>query len=520
MSLARDVTTVGGGTLVSRLLGFARDAGFAAVLGSGPFSEAFFAVLQLVNFFRRLLAEGAINGAFAPLWLRLRNGTDGAANADRFTRGTLLAMGGLTAALSIAAFLLAPLIVLAIAPGFDAGRREMAWLYLITVAPYFAFAGPVAVLAAALLAEGRVAVVTISTIAFNVVLLVAILATIDQIHTFLVSVWFAAAITLAGLIQLVIIAAAWAVTGKRWRRPRGPAPGETRRFFARALPTLVAAGIPQLTLIAGAMVASSAPSAVSWLYYANRLYELPLGVASIAIAGVIVPHIAAGVQSRGAGAVAAAQSRALEITLGLTLPAALALALLAGPIAGVLFERGAFGATDTAAVAAALAAICAGLPGHTLEKVFGAVSFAHEDTRTPMLAALAGLAAAAGGALALFPAYGHVGVAAAIALAGWVGAAILGAVLARRRWLAADGDLWPRLRRIAAVTVMMGIVLVGLRQALAANLDVTGSALARIASLAVLVTGGLAVYLAGLELFGVARLKDLLAAVRHRDPTA
>src|SRR5206468_358792 len=104
--------------------------------------------------------------------------------------------------------------------------------------------------------------------------------------------------------------------------------------------------------------------------------------------------------------------RAFEIALGLSLPSALAFALLSDAIAGGLFERGAFGTPDTAAVAAALAAICAGLPGHTLEKVLGAVSFAHEDTSTPMLAALAGLCTALAGALLLFPAYGHVGVAA------------------------------------------------------------------------------------------------------------
>src|SRR5204863_172388 len=121
-------------------------------------------------------------------------------------------------------------------------------------------------------------------------------------------------------------------------------------------------------------------------------------------------------------AIAASQSRAFEIALALSLPAALAFALLAETIAGGLFERGAFGPHDTAAVAAALAAICAGLPGHTLENVLGAVSFAHEDTRTPMLAALAGLGTALTGAVILFPLYGHTGVAAAIAISGWVGA--------------------------------------------------------------------------------------------------
>jgi putative peptidoglycan lipid II flippase len=298
--------------------------------------------------------------------------------------------------------------------------------------------------------------------------------------------------------------------------PRFERSPQVRRFFALMVPGVLAGGVPQLKLMAGAMVASQSQAAVSWLYYANRLYELPLGVVSIAIASVLVPVIAASVRAGDDHSRAGSQSRAFEIALALSLPSALAFGLLAHEIAGGLFERGAFGPRDTAAVAGALAAICAGLPGHTLEKVFGAVSFAHEDTRTPMFAALAGLATATVGALLLFPTYGHVGVAAAIAMSGWVGAARLCAVLVRRGWVAVDPGFWRRLPRIIAATAIMGIVLVALKEVLEASMDVSGSQLGRIASLTILVASGLAVYLVGLELFGVARLKELLAAIRNR----
>src|SRR5262249_51350449 len=188
----------------------------------------------------------------------------------------------------------------------------------------------------------------------------------------------------------------------------------------------------------------------------NRLYELPLGVVSVAIAAVIVPRIAAGVAAGDDHELAAAQSRAYEIVLGLTLPAAAGLSLLANTIVGGLFERGAFGARDTAAVAGALAAISVGLPGHALEKTFGAVSFAHEDTQTPMLAALCGLAAAVIGGLLLFPRFGHIGVAAAFAASGWVGAAALGSILFRRRWLRLGYDWRQRLPRISLASPNFG----------------------------------------------------------------
>ena len=173
------------------------------------------------------------------------------------------------------------------------------------------------------------------------------------------------------------------------RLHRSPA---VRHFFALMVPGVLAGGIPQLKLMAGAMVASSSQAAVSWLYYANRLYELPLGVVSIAIASVMVPVIAASVRADDRDAIATlAIARLRDRAWACRCRRRVAFAVLAEAIAGGLFERGAFGPRDTAAVAAALAAICAGLPGHTLEKVLGAVSFAHEDTRTPMFAALAGL---------------------------------------------------------------------------------------------------------------------------------
>jgi putative peptidoglycan lipid II flippase len=266
-----------------------------------------------------------------------------------------------------------------------------------------------------------------------------------------------------------------------------------------------------LKLIAATAIVSASPAAVSWLYYANRLYELPLGIASIAVAAVIVPRIAVSVHARDETQFAAAQSRAYEIAVGLALPAATGFALLAEPIARGLFERGAFGAQDTAAVAAALVAICAGLPGHVLEKVFGAVSFAHDDTRTPMLAALAGLAAAIIGGVLLFPRMDYIGVTAAIAVSGWIGAGLLGAVLFRRRWLRIDADARRRLPRVCLATIAMAGVVGYANYAIGAA---GASSAARLAILAALVTLGIAVYFAALRLLGVVSLKQLATLQR------
>jgi putative peptidoglycan lipid II flippase len=324
-----------------------------------------------------------------------------------------------------------------------------------------------------------------------------------------------AAMAVAGAMQLVGVGAAWLRLDVRPRRLSLALSPAVRQFFAQAIPGVVAGGIPQLKLMAGAMVASSSQAAVSWLYYANRLYELPLGVISIAISAVLVPAIAAGLRSGGDRA-ADAQSRALEIALGLALPSAVAFALLSEAIAGGLFQRGAFTARDTAMVAAALAAISAGLPGHSLEKVLGAVSFAHEDTRTPMATALCGLATAVAGAHVLFPHYGHVGIAAAIALSGWIGATLLAVILWRRRWLVIDGAAWRRTTRIVLATAIMGAAIAGGDAVLSSVLDVAASSLARVGTLGLLVAAGLGVYLLALQALGVTSIPTLLAAVRAR----
>src|SRR5713101_4219432 len=501
MSLARDVTTVGGATLTSRLLGFLRDAGVAAVLGAGALSDAYFAALQIPNLFRRLLAAGALNSAFVPLWLRIKD-ENGAAATRQFGEEVLSAMAAWLTGLALICIIFAPAIVHLLAPGFrDQGDRF-----------------PLAVAVAALNAAGRVAAAAFGLIVFNGVLVTVVFVLIMSAAPATVgtAAILSAAMVVAGAAQLLCVGAAWLRLETRPRRlSLAPSPA-VRRFFVQAIPGVFAGGIPQLKLMAGVMVASSSQAAVSWLYYANRLYELPLGVVSIAIASVLGPAIAASVRSQDGAHAAHTQSRALEIALGLSLPAAVAFAVLSEAIAGGLFQRGAFGPRDTAMVAAALAAISAGLPGHSLEKVMGAVSFAHEDTHTPMYTALCGLATAVTGALILFPRYGHVGIAAAIALSGWVGATLLAAILWRRGWLRIEAEAWRRVPRIVLATLVMGAFIAGADALLASWLNISGSSFARVAALGLMVAAGLGLYLGCLQALGVASVRILLRAIRQR----
>jgi putative peptidoglycan lipid II flippase len=509
----RDIATVGGATLLSRLLGFARDVGIAGVLGTGVFADAFFAVLQLTNFFRRLLAEGALNAAFVPVWLRIK-ATESPTAAWRFFLGVFEATALVAIPCSLAGVFFAPQVVALVAPGFNAERSEVAANYLHMAAPYVALAAVIAVFAAVLNAENRVRAVSLGIVVFNAVVLLglgAIFITGAGLPLVTGAI-LAQAIVVGGLAQFIVIFVGFlklerAAVGRVFALSP-----EIGRFFLLAIPGLVAAGIPQIKLIAGALIASSSQAGVSWLYYANRLYELPLGVASIVVASAVAPRIASSVLSGNRGEIAHAQSRAFEVALGLALPAATGFAVLSTLIASGLFERGAFTAPDSAAVAAALAAICVGLPGHVTEKVLGAVSFAHEDTHTPMLAALCGLVVAIVGGWLMFPHYGHIGVATAIGGSGWVGALVLGIALGRRRWLMLDREAPRRLLLIVCATAIMGAAVWGAQKASSTWLQNPGSG--RLLILLLLVAAGIAIYVLALAGMRVIRLRDLTGARR------
>jgi putative peptidoglycan lipid II flippase len=490
MSLARDVTTVGGATLLSRLLGFLRDVVIAAVLGAGALADAFFIALQIPNLFRRLLAEGALNSAFVPLWLR-RKQEDGERAARRFSEDVLGTLGAALAAIAVLCALIAPLLVALLAPGFAAESYLYAVYFLRLATPYLAIVGLVAVMAATLNAAGRVGAAAYGPVVFNIVMIAA-----------------AGGVAIAGLGNSPVVGAMFGLPEPPIA-PQLSASGDVRRFFRMMLPGVIAAGIPQLTLIAGTIVASSSPSAVSWLTYSYRLYELPLGIVSIAIASVVTPTIAAHVRADDHAASATAQSWALQVALGLALPAAVGLALIADPIVTALFERGAFTAHDSAAVAGALAAIALGIPGHALEKVLASVSFAHEDTRTPMFTALAGLATSAAGAVLLFPHYGHVGVALAVGACGWVSASLLAAILLRRRRLHVEAGFWRRTALIVLATVLMGVAVAAMHAWLTLFADGRTSSVRAFTIMVLLVASGLVVYAGVLRLTGAVPIEEI-----------
>jgi putative peptidoglycan lipid II flippase len=511
MSIARHVAIVGAATLASRVLGFVRDVAIAGLFGTGFRADAFVIAFQFSNLIRRLLTEGALNSAFVPLYLRRRGEGDEAAAgafAGRVTGTVTLALFALAAIFALAM----PLLMLLLAPGFvDSPQRmtlaiEVARLML----PYLVLAGPVAVLMGVLNANHRYSTAALAAVTFNVVVLCAI-AVVVALHwgDSDRSAWLvAAAIALAGLFQLVLVGVAvW--VGPEKATPLGLLPRKDAvRFAALAVPGLLASGVPQLSMIAGAMIASDWPGAVSYLYYANRLIELPLGIVGIAIGTVMTPALSHAVRGDDRELEPRTVRHGIELSLGLALPAGIALLLLAYPIVRILFERGAFTAADSSSTAAMLGAFALGLPGHVLVKALSPIFFAREDTRTPMLAAVIGLAVVVAGGLGFMAIGRPTGIALSIAISGWIAAAMLWLLARRRGLLAASTLSWRRLARIALAALLMGAVVRAIA-VLAGLFDL--DALGRLAAaglLAAVIAFGLAFYLSCLWLFRVLRPAD------------
>jgi putative peptidoglycan lipid II flippase len=514
--MIRSFLTVSTGTLASRLLGFVRDSIIAALLGAGPVADAFLAAFQLVNVARRLLTEGGLNAALVPAWLRVRE-TGGAVAAAAFAGRVL---GTITAALIAATALLAvlmPLVISVLAPGFS-GREtlQIAVDDARLMLPYLAFAGPVTVLMSLLNAQGRFALTAFSPLLFNIALIsvmaVLLLRRQDAVDAAQI---IAATVGIAGLLQLSVLVLRRGGTVATPLRIAYDA--EMRSFLARAIPGMVASSAPQLLMIAGLIIASTSPSAVSWLYFANRLIELPLGIVGVAMGTVLIPQMTRAVRSGDRAAIADAESRGLELAVGLALPAMLGLMVLSEPVVRLLFEHGAFTAADTAATAQTLTWLALALPAHVLVKALSPAFFAREDTLTPLLATLKGVVLALALAVVLGHFFGSGGIAAAIALGAWSTAVTLIRRGAETFGFSIDTEARRRLPRLVAAALAMGALL-WLMARLVLPPEAGAHGLAQAAVLAILIAGGIAIYGLFLRLFGITGWRDAVNALRRTIP--
>lgn len=483
-------SVVGAATLVSRITGFVRDIFIAALLGAGPLAEIFVIAFRLPNLFRRLFAEGAFNAAFVPLFSE-RLEAAGLPAALEFAGRILSVLLAFLTAFTVLSMVFMPGLVLAIAQGFsaDADKFDQAVHYARIAFPYLFFISLLSLFAGVLNATGRFLAAAFAPVLLNLVLIGAALLSLMMSGASLdYLIW---GVSLAGLVQFVLVVVAARRAGLKvpLRAPRMNA--DTRRFFTLVVPGILAAGIGQINLLIGTSIATGQAGAAAWLYYADRLYQLPMGVIGVALAVALLPDLTRRIARADHAGARASQDLAVTLAMLLTLPAAFGLYVLADPIINVLFERGAFTPADTEATASALRYFCLGLPAFVLVRALQPSFFARQDTRSPMIDGAVGVAANITLSLALFSQMGHLAIALATAVAGWLTLLLMLVRLWRR-------DHW---RPGGAVMRALGVQCVG-ALVMAAALGQVVQNWALLADFAMLGFGARAGVLAGLVVLG------------------
>jgi putative peptidoglycan lipid II flippase len=453
MTLLRSSLVVGVATALSRILGFVRDILIAAVLGAGPISDAFLVALRLPNLVRRVLGEGGVNAGFVPLHAGIAS-ERGVEASDQFTARAISGASVALIVFSVIAHFGAGALVLGMASGYAGDPEGFALTTSLTrlALPAIALLTLAALVGAALNADRRFVSAAVAPLVVNLAMIAVLAAPIPILREdpVLIAQALALTLSLSAVVQLALLGLALrrARPGIRLVRPRFDA--DMRRLVGFGLPGLLAAGATQFILLAALQAASYNPSAVSHLHYADRLFQLPLGLIGVAVGVVLLPKIAAQLRAGDSGGFRDATSRALEGSLLLALPAGAALLILAEPIVGVLLERGAFTARDRMETAAMLAGLSVGLPFAVAAKVLGQGLFAGERPRAASLAALAGIGTAIAACFVLSRYLGGLGIGLGAALAFAVNA---GAII----WLLVTAGLWHPDRRFTRRIVRIGL---------------------------------------------------------------
>jgi putative peptidoglycan lipid II flippase len=517
MALLRFAGTVGFWTLASRILGFIRDILIARFLGTTGVVEAFFVAFRFPNLFRRLVAEGAFTAAFVPMFSKKLE-RDGRPTALKFADETLALLVTFLLVFTVLCEIFMPWIMQAVAPGF-VDRPEIfdaTVLFARIMMPYLLCMALLALYSGILNSIYRFGAAAAAPILLNVVLIGGMVFARKYFETpaHLLS-WGVAA---AGVGQFVWLAFSAHRAGVSIRFPLPRLSPDTKRLLLIMVPGAIGAGVMQINLLVGTIIASLLPEgAVSYLYYADRVYQLPLGLIGIAIGTALLPDLSRRLARDGAAAMTLF-NRAIELSMFLTLPAAVALMVVPEPIVAVLFERGRFDAASAQATTWTLAAFATGLPAYVLNRVLTPGYFARHDTRTPLYYGIVGVVTNIAFSLILIWPLSYVGIAVATSLSAWINVGLLAWTLRRRGHLALDAGIKRRLPRSLLAALAMGAALFGIFLLIAPWFEARLPL--KVAGLAVLVLGGMVVYFGAAFALKAVGLSELKALTRRSEAPA
>ena len=505
MHLYKSIATVGSFTFASRITGFIRDALIAGILGVSGLTDAFFVAFKLPNFFRRFFAEGAFNAAFVPIFSGILVSSGPIAARLYAEKVFALLLFGLTGFVILFENFM-PTAVLLFAPGF--GEIPEQFQLAVTLSritfPYILFISLASLLSGILNSMGKFAVPAGTPIILNLTMVVALLmAAADWISPSKGLAW---AVFIAGVLQLGWLWIFCFLQGMELKLVTPQLTAETKTLIRLGIPGAISAGVIQLNLFMDMIFASWLPTgAISYLFYADRLNQLPLGVIGIAVSTALLPALSKHIKGGQHDEARHTHNRALEFALAITLPAAVGLIVLAGPLVALLFERGAFTNLDARATGHTLSAFAVGLPAYVLIKILSTPFFAHQDTKTPMKVAIAAVILNFCLNFVLVGPLSYVGLALATAISAWFNALTLGTFLFLRQWLVFDTQLKATIPRLTAAALLMGLSCF-IMQIL---IPFPFSILMRIGVVGVWIIIGSGIYILAARMLGTFQFKDI-----------
>jgi len=514
MTLLRSIATVGGFTIVSRIFGFVRDVLIAGFLGTGQLADVFFVAFKLPNLFRRLFAEGAFNAAFVPQFSGLLENS-GVREAKIFAEQALAVLLWALLIFVIVIEIALPYLMLGFAPGFVDNPEKFDLVVLLTriTFPYLLFISLVSLMSGILNSFGKFAAAAATPILLNICLIgsITLLARYTETPAHALS-W---GVFLAGILQFTWLLMCCKAAGVTLYLKLPRLTPDVRKMVRRILPAVLGVGVYQVSMLIDTILASLLPSgSISYLFFADRVNQLPLGVVGVSVGVALLPAMSRQLRANDSSGAMDNQNRAIEFSLFLALPAAVALAVISEPIVSVLFERGVFDAVSVRATAGALALYALGLPAYVLVKALVPGYFAREDTATPVKIAVLALALNLALNLILMGPFLHLGLAVATAISAWCNALFLAVVLKRRGQFKLDARLSARLPRMVLASAVMGAMVYLGRRCL--NNYLIDDLSSKIFALSLLICCGIIIYCAFSLLFGAATYADFKRIFRSK----
>jgi putative peptidoglycan lipid II flippase len=514
MNLIKAVGTIGGLTMVSRVFGFAREMLMARIMGASGAADAFLVAFRLPNTFRRLFGEGAFSAGFVPLFSQRYHGPGGMEEAKKFSEEVLAVFLPSLFVFTLLFEAIMPAFVWAIASGYaDEPAKFDLTVFLTRITfPYLLLISLVSFFSGVLNSLTKFAAAAFAPALLNISMLVAMLIVpVGDVPT---AIALSVGVTAGGVFQLALLwyAARRAGVSLRLRKPK--ITPSVKQFFVVVIPATLGAGVYQISQLIDTFFATRLPEgSMSYLNYSDRLNQLPLSVIGTALGTAILPQISRFISKGDPGAAARVQSKAVELSMLLCLPAALALGVAAVPLVEALFQGGRFTSQDALYTGNVLAIIVSGLPAYVLVKVITPGFYAREDTKTPVKTAVIVLIANVALNFALIPQFGIYGLAVAISACSWLNCIMLYVILVRRGHFRIEGWLWGRIARqfLAGLAMVAGLVAVRILLG-----DwFAGSTGHRMAAVAAMIGTGLAVYFPVAWLIGAMDRDDLAMMLKR-----